>query len=89
MLSRYNLKHRRGIVLVVTLFFMMILALPFGYLHDRLGNVEQLAALRAAGWSGPVSFEAFAPEIHALADPAAAVTTSMNFIGSELAAKAA
>lgn len=57
--------------------------------HDRLGNVEQLAALQAAGWSGPVSFEAFAPEIHALADPAAALTKSISFIGSELAAKAA
>ncbi len=57
--------------------------------HDRLGNVDQLAALHAAGWAGPVSFEAFAPEVHALADPAGALRKSMDFIGSELGAKAA
>ena len=47
---------------------------------DRLGNVEQIAALQAAGWSGPVSFEAFSPEIHALADPASALRASMDLI---------
>ena len=43
---------------------------------DRLGNVEQIAALQAAGWNGPVSFEAFSPEIHALADPTSALRAS-------------
>lgn len=57
--------------------------------HDRLGNVEQLAAFAAAGWRGPVSFEAFAPETHASADPVGDIRKSMDFIGSELAAKAA
>jgi 2-keto-myo-inositol isomerase len=47
---------------------------------DRLGNVEQITALRAAGWDGPVSFEAFSPEVHALADPAQALQASMEFI---------
>jgi 2-keto-myo-inositol isomerase len=47
---------------------------------DRLGNVEQIAALQAAGWNGPVSFEAFSPEVHALADPTAALRASMDFI---------
>lgn len=47
---------------------------------DRLGNVEQITALQAAGWNGPVSFEAFSPEIHALADPASALRASMDLI---------
>ncbi len=47
---------------------------------DRLGNVEQIAALQAAGWNGPVSFEAFSPEIHALKDPAAALRASMDYM---------
>lgn len=47
---------------------------------DRLGNVEQIAVLQAAGWNGPVSFEAFSPEIHALADPASALRASMDLI---------
>ncbi|MES2540779.1 MAG: TIM barrel protein, partial [Pseudomonadota bacterium] len=45
---------------------------------DRLGNVEQIAALQAAGWNGPVSFEAFSPEVHALQDPATALRASMD-----------
>ena len=45
---------------------------------DRLGNVEQIEALQAAGWSGPISFEAFSPEIHALTDPAPALRASMD-----------
>jgi 2-keto-myo-inositol isomerase len=57
--------------------------------HDRLGNVAQISALAAAGWDGPISFEAFATETHALADPVAALRTSMNFIGQELKAMAA
>jgi 2-keto-myo-inositol isomerase len=56
---------------------------------DRLGNVQQVAALRAAGWHGPISVEAFAPETHALADPVAALRASMEFMRSQLAAKAA
>lgn len=48
--------------------------------QDRLGNVEQIAALRAAGWDGPVSFEAFAPAVHALSDPATALRASMDHL---------
>jgi 2-keto-myo-inositol isomerase len=47
---------------------------------DRLGNIEQIAALQAAGWNGPVSFEAFSPEVHALSDAAAALRASMDHI---------
>lgn len=47
---------------------------------DRLGNVAQIAALQAAGWDGPVSFEAFAPEVHGLDDPETALRASMAHI---------
>lgn len=52
---------------------------------DRLGNIDQLRALRAAGYSGPVSFEAFAPAIHALGAPADALAASMAYIDAQLA----
>jgi 2-keto-myo-inositol isomerase len=45
---------------------------------DRLGNITQIAELQAAGWTGPVSFEAFSPAVHALADPEAALRASMG-----------
>lgn len=56
---------------------------------DRLGNVEQIAALQAAGWNGPVSFEAFSPEVHAFTDPSAELAKSFEFIRSGLAQCAA
>lgn len=56
---------------------------------DRLGNVAQIRALQAAGYAGPVSFECFAPEVHGLGDPQAAIARSIEFIRSELAARAA
>lgn len=52
--------------------------------QDRLGNVAQLKALKAAGWNGPVSYEAFAKETHELADPKAALKASMDFIAAGL-----
>jgi 2-keto-myo-inositol isomerase len=45
---------------------------------DRLGNIDQVEALQAAGWTGPVSYEAFSPAVHALADPEAALRASMT-----------
>jgi 2-keto-myo-inositol isomerase len=56
---------------------------------DRLGNVDQIAALAAAGWDGPVSFEAFSPLVHASGDPQADLSRSMQFIRDGLARKAA
>ena len=53
---------------------------------DRLGNVAQLRALAEAGYDGPVSFECFAPEVHALADPVAAIRASMAYLDGRLAA---
>lgn len=57
--------------------------------RDRLGNVEQVAALAAAGYGGPVSMEAFSPEVHALDDPAPALRASFEFIRAGVAAHAA
>lgn len=52
---------------------------------DRLDNIGQIAALRAAGWDGPCSFEAFSPEVHALADPGPALKASMDHIARGVA----
>lgn len=57
--------------------------------EDRLGNVAQLRALEAAGWHGPVSFEAFAPETHAARDPVGDLRRSMDFIREQMARQAA
>ncbi len=53
--------------------------------HDVLGNVEQIRALQAAGYSGPISYEAFAPSVHALPDPGAALKSSMAYLSTETA----
>lgn len=47
---------------------------------DVLGNVAQIRALRAAGYSGPISYEPFAPSVHGLSDPEAALGESMAFL---------
>ncbi|HVZ13219.1 MAG TPA: TIM barrel protein [Bauldia sp.] len=57
--------------------------------HDRLGNVEQIHALRSAGYHGPFSFEPFAEELRHLPDPAAAIRASMDFIGTRIMGLAA
>ena len=56
---------------------------------DRLGNVEQVRSLEAAGYRGPISFEAFAPETHAAADPVGDLRRSMDFIRTQAALQAA
>ena len=53
---------------------------------DLLGNVAQIRALRAAGYTGAISYEPFAPEVHDLADPKSALTASMAFIRAGLLA---
>jgi 2-keto-myo-inositol isomerase len=45
---------------------------------DRLGNIAQVEALQAAGWTGPVSYEAFSPAVHGLADPERRCAASMD-----------
>jgi 2-keto-myo-inositol isomerase len=52
---------------------------------DRLGNIEQLDALYAAGWSGPVSFEAFSPDVHALANLQMSLQASMDHMAKAAA----
>lgn len=51
---------------------------------DRLGNVEQIRTLLAAGYQGPFSFEPFAAEVQALADPESALKASMAYITERL-----
>jgi 2-keto-myo-inositol isomerase len=48
--------------------------------EDRLGNLSQIKALRAAGYAGPLSFEPFSPAVHDVADPQAAVAASVAFL---------
>ena len=55
---------------------------------DRLENVSQIRTLLASGYSGPFSFEPFAPEIHALPDPESALRKSMAFIAAEVGSAA-
>lgn len=57
--------------------------------QDRLGNLDQIAALLEAGYDGAFSCECFAPEVHALADPEPALRRSFEFMSSQLAARAA
>lgn len=56
---------------------------------DRLGNIEQMNALRAGGYAGPFSFEPFAEDLRTAAEPAHAIRESMNFIASRLLSRAA
>ncbi len=52
---------------------------------DVLGNVAQIRALRAAGYTGPISYEPFAPSVHALPDAKPALAASMAFITAGVA----
>ncbi|RUV17091.1 MULTISPECIES: TIM barrel protein [unclassified Mesorhizobium] len=53
--------------------------------RDRLDNVGQIRALLDRGYAGALSYEAFAPEVHASNAPAAALSKSMRFISENLA----
>lgn len=57
--------------------------------NDRLGNVTQINQLLRGGYTGPLSFEVFSPDIHAIHDPKAALLRSIHFIESEIMAHAA
>ena len=54
--------------------------------QDRLGNVGQIRALQAAGYSGPFSFEPFATEVQQLTEPEAALADSMGWLREQVAA---
>jgi 2-keto-myo-inositol isomerase len=47
---------------------------------DRLDAAGQIEALVAGGYDGPVSFEPFAAEVHALANLAPAIRASMDYL---------
>ncbi|OCP35733.1 TIM barrel protein [Ensifer sp. LC163] len=48
--------------------------------NDTLDNIGQIRHLRAAGYSGPFSFEPFADEVHGLTDPATAIKSSTAYV---------
>jgi len=57
--------------------------------NDRLGNITQLQTLKKQGYTGPASFECFAPQVHDMTDPSAALAGSISFITSQMTAAAA
>ncbi len=57
--------------------------------RDRLDNLGQIRALSEAGYAGVFSFECFASEVHALAQPGDAIRASMNFISTQMQCHAA
>ena len=52
---------------------------------DRIDNIGQIKALRAAGYAGPLSFEPFAAGVHASPDIEADLRASLSYVGSQLA----
>jgi 2-keto-myo-inositol isomerase len=52
--------------------------------RDRLENVRQIRELLARGFDGPFSFEPFAPEVHELADPEAALRASIDYVRAQV-----
>ena len=57
--------------------------------HDQLNTIDQLSALVADGYQGPISMEVFAPCVHELPDLAKQLRDSYDFINSGLAAMVA
>jgi predicted xylose isomerase-like sugar epimerase len=55
---------------------------------DRLGNIDQRAALIAQGYDGPVSMACFATGVHALTDPEKAIRRAFDLMSSQLAERA-
>jgi 2-keto-myo-inositol isomerase len=51
---------------------------------DRIGNLEQLRALRAGGYRGEISFEPFAASVHASPSIEADLRASINFVTAAL-----
>jgi 2-keto-myo-inositol isomerase len=51
---------------------------------DRIGNVDQLRALRAGGYQGPASFEPFAASVHASVNIEADLRASLEHVKAGL-----
>jgi len=56
---------------------------------DQLDNIGQIKSLLGAGYNGPISFEAFSPDVHQYINPKAELLRSIHFIESQLNAIAA
>ena len=56
---------------------------------DRLGNIDQIQALIDAGYDGPISYECFSPETHAMKDPYSEIKRSFQFMTERLGREAA
>lgn len=52
--------------------------------NDRIGNLEQVRALRAGGYRGPISFEPFAASVHASTTIEADLRASLDFVAAGL-----
>lgn len=52
---------------------------------DRLGNIQQLSALRKRGYDGPISLEVFSPEAHELENPVEDIKATISYINVSLA----
>lgn len=52
--------------------------------RDRLGNVDQINALLAKGYTGAFSYEVFSPVVHAVDDLASDLKSSFHFIKNGL-----
>ena len=53
---------------------------------DRLGTIDQIAALLAAGYDGPVSYKCFSPKTQALRDPLHDIGASFAYIEAQIEA---
>ena len=56
---------------------------------DRLGNIEQIQRFVASDYTGPLSFEPFAPSVHSSSDIAGDLRRSMAYISARLVVEAA
>ena len=52
--------------------------------EEQLGNIEQILQLLDAGYSGLLSFEAFAPDVIARTDPAQYLKESFELMEEEI-----
>ena len=56
---------------------------------DRLGNVTQIQDLHAAGYSGVISLECFAPSVQMMQDPYSNIKRTFDYISSQVMAECA
>jgi 2-keto-myo-inositol isomerase len=57
--------------------------------RDRLGNVDQIIALRRGGYVGPISVEAFSPAVHRMSDPGRALRETLDYMEMSVVAATA